>query len=550
MKNWITQHYIATGVDHKKGQLPCQDALTIVQESDLLLAVAADGVGNLSNSHIASKAAVEAMADWFRNNARSMTTGKIAIEAIRRYLLPHLQENNLEKARTYGVLPESMDCNLAFAAILPAGNFAVWGVLGDGAVCIFRKDQHRVLSALGSVTANGTETIMQPEAAKLIQMDHCTLSDDRLLGFMVMTDGLENEIYRKNSVFLRKRAESYFNAMLLPDAFQRKATVEALVKELPDDFVDDISLVIISNADRRKPIVLDPDPTWLCSCGTRNPLENPQCRSCFKWFHELYRPETIGTSPELYFYRLNRDPARERQLVGLPPLEPEPAAAPEPAAPRSPARGKVHSDQRLSPGQMRENQKKPVPPEGPGSAVRRSVSNGRSGDVPTGTDSEEKTATERIDVRAAAAEAVKKKERDAAATPKKHAGNRWIFILIAAIAAAALIAIVSMVVGLVSAHMRISSLDARVEELTQMLLLADPGTGTYTVVSDHVYLWEIEDGEKTRLDRLETETRVTRLDDELQVINDVEYIHVRTENGTAGWCNLAAMEQLETDDMS
>lgn len=549
MNNWIVQTYFSIGLDHKARQLPCQDALRYVNTPNLVLAVAADGVGSLSNSHIAANAAAEATVSWFQKMAQTPINPDIAAANIRNQLIPSLQENNLSKAKNYGVLPDTMDCNLAFAAILPDADFAIWGILGDGAVCLFSRDHNVVLSAADSVSANGTETIMQSDAAERIQLCHCPLSGGQLLGFMVMTDGLEDEIYRKNSIFMRKRAEDYFNAMLAPSESERRSAVEALMAELPSDFDDDRSLAIISNAGRSKPVTLAPDPTWLCNCGNRNPLDTAVCGVCQQRFQELYRSVDFGSSIEAYFYSLNANPARERQLLNLPPQPREtPIKTPQPKpSPRNAAR---NNTPRYSQGQMMGNQNETGSQGNPDGATKRTtnmkqntnpVSGEKNGKKKSGPNLRNITTND--DGSFKDKSTVKEETKQG-----KNAAEGSVTISINLKIVSAIVAAVCFVLMLIAvgfAHLRISRLEAQVDTLIQTQYMEHAVQNTYRVVTAG-YLWELDDGMRTtRIARLAQDTEVVRLNESIQSIDDVSYIYVRTSDDLEGWYNLALLTSVD-----
>lgn len=533
MNNWFIHPYLSTGLYHKSRQLPCQDALRHVNTSKLVLAVAADGVSFLSNSHIAANAAAESLVAWFQDRAEAPMTPDATIRAIREDLIPLLRTKTLEAARAHHILDDTLDCNLSFAAILPAAGFAIWGVLGDGAVCVFSKDRSAVYSSTVSETANGTETIMQPDAAQCIQLHHCTLSDKKLLGFMVTTDGLENEIYLRNSSSMCKRAEYYFNAMLSPSEQARKSAVDALLNELSDDFDDDRSLAIISNATRTEPVALTSDSTWLCTCGCRNPMDAPICGVCYLSYQELYSSADTKSASE--------------------PL-PDESTPNNRRSPRNSRNSREHgNNSRLSKGQLVGSSSQITSQGTPDGAIKRTTTPQKN------NDSQIPVSNPRIDELSPDLRAIQLPSNDTQPSPMQDTDTKkdkkavkdpghssMTLTKIAAIAAA--VCFLLTLITVVLLHVRISKLETRIETLSQTQHMEYAALNTY-YVNTSAYLWNIENGNKTsNIDRLQKDTKVVQLNDQVFIIEDVTYIYVRTPNNQEGWFNLASLTPADSSD--
>ena len=313
MRKWHGTSYIKTGWSHEYANQPCQDAVFFVQTEHYILAAVSDGVGSLPNSQIASNATVEAVHEWFIGNLKDIKRQKHDLDWFSMDLIMFVRAALQAAAKRNMVELDTMDCNLAFAFILP-GDCALFGSLGDCAVCVIGKESHVLTSS--SALANGTDTILSTNSEQRLCMTWQSLLDDRIHGFLLTSDGLEGEIYYKNSNIIRKRAEAYFNA-LMSDWAQDQ--IESLVKELPDSFDDDISIAVLSCSTQA--ITLPEDPTWLCICETRNPITTSRCTNCNADFVELYKDIVQGKKREAFFAALNRNPAEERKRIGLPPLQ-------------------------------------------------------------------------------------------------------------------------------------------------------------------------------------------------------------------------------------
>lgn len=308
-KGWRSLGFEKTGDSHRKNGKPRQDAVRIIKVGDCLVAAVSDGVGSLVNSHIAANAAVDAVVGWFQTKYRDLNRDMMLTDTIREELVRELRKKLTQAAKASHVELETMDCNLAFVFVMPQYR-AIYGCLGDCAVCVVG-EKSRVLSSY-SRSANATDTILGDHAESKMQIDHCSLYGDEVQGFLLSTDGLEGEVYLKNTEVLRKRAEDYFNTLLDKEPIKR---LQSLVDGLPPYFDDDIGMAVLSRASN--PIILEDDPTWMCSCGHRNPVEVLYCEKCRKDFVALYKNARIGRDRVAFFRRLNRNPAEERTLLNM-----------------------------------------------------------------------------------------------------------------------------------------------------------------------------------------------------------------------------------------
>ena len=524
MNNWITFRRVCIGSSHRSSQLPCQDAMCACNTPHLVLSVAADGVGSLCNSHIAAEAAVNNTVKWFEENYLSLTHPDAADPAMRSSLIPALQQSIRQSAQANGVRPDTMDCNLTFACILPEFGYAIWGVLGDGAVCVFRKDRQYVLSAANAISANGTETILQIDAAEQLRLGACPLADGQLLGFIITSDGLEGEIYNKTSLLMRNNAQHYFNAMLYPTDAQREEAILALLNQLPRELDDDISLGIISNAGRSQSIALPPYPTWLCTCGTRNALGSTLCTNCSMNFQQLYGDVDFGSSVELFFLELNQDPQRESALL----RRNDQIRSVKINHPRQRNRSS------RSANQTKEAKADIATPAPSGQSV---VSTRRSIPMPPkqsrGQNNEDTVQTSENN-----------KSQPADPQPKHPDNAPFRLNPTVIFACIATIWLVILSILLFCACHRISVLEDQLSSYSPGLSADVSPVGRYSVASSSAKLMRMTDGQiESVLTRLEEGSILERLDHQTFTIGDVVYVHVRTADGLDGWCNLSALNE-------
>lgn len=322
MNSWKTVSLTKKGLSHVSSGTNCQDCVNVAENECFVVAALADGLGSLSHSELASQIATQAVCDYFFENSEDYSDGikkerKPSVDAI----LDYVQSRINEEANQRGLSTVDMDCTIAFVCVSKINNHALIGLLGDSAICVIAKEKSVVIND-GNRTANGTYAVLDRDAKNHFQLHYADLDADEILGFILTSDGLENELYIKGSPRIRKIAASYFNTLTESDSAESTILdrIKSITSQPNSPFDDDISVIILSRANNK--IELPSDPTWLCSCGEHNPLQNTYCQACHKDFTVLYqniRFKDYG-GKAAFFERINADPDRERFLVGLPPI--------------------------------------------------------------------------------------------------------------------------------------------------------------------------------------------------------------------------------------
>lgn len=330
MKRWSFAQSRLCGLAHVRDNRLCQDAVDVQKKDSCVAAALADGIGSLPNSDVAAQAATRAATRWLLEHSAQLAAAADPAALISSSMLASVAEKIKEAARLRLLPVETMDCNLAFVCIIPSHDLAVYGALGDCAVCVL--DGHpRVLTEHGG-TANATSSVLYAHGAESFRINMVTQLAESLNGFILASDGLDGEIYRKNSAFVRQSAAAYFNTIFEEDPNQAlKSKLISLQRTDDDAFDDDLSMVVLSQASA--PIVLAEDPRWLCKCGHRNSLTNSYCEACRTDFLELY-PRSIlsrfsSLDDSIRFFNQNEPEARA--MLGMPEdaaASAEPEAAP------------------------------------------------------------------------------------------------------------------------------------------------------------------------------------------------------------------------------
>ena len=321
---WKHVTYIKKGLSHEIENLDCQDSIQIHEDENCMIAALADGLGSLKYSALASKTATAAACQW------------LAAEGIERLILDTPEQEALfrkefsaavsgavrDAALQNSIKPKQLDCTLAFVYISKLCDYALAGMIGDSAVCVITEGASYAITDSGSF-AGGTRAVQDHDAGEHMLLNKCSISEQKIIGFILTSDGLDNEIYIKGSNHVNQAAEEYFNALVEqnPEEVLRQA-IENLTCFEDTPFDDDISIAVISRAEG--PVELDHDPRWLCTCGCRNVLQNTYCVECNEDFTKLYSSVRFREhgGKAAFFKRINKTPEEERKLIGLPPLAP------------------------------------------------------------------------------------------------------------------------------------------------------------------------------------------------------------------------------------
>lgn len=319
MNKWMIGRCLQQGLSHINEGKVCQDHMEYDTNDaqTCIAAVLADGLGSRVYSELASRAATKAIVKWLLENSDWLCDAPDVVEVIQNQLLDRAKSAILDTARERMLNVEDLDCNLAFLCVQIPQKKAICGHLGDCAVCIL-DGKPRVLTAQNG-SAIGTNTVMtaRPDEIRVEVLD----INEQVNGFILTSDGLDGEIYRKNSTFVRNVAKDYFNTVFAaePDAALMQKVLD-LQNSKGSEFDDDISIVVVSQA--KAPIDLPQDPRWLCKCKTRNPLTSSYCTNCHADFLSLYPHSFINRFDGLdqAILHLNEHPQEELAVLGLPPV--------------------------------------------------------------------------------------------------------------------------------------------------------------------------------------------------------------------------------------
>lgn len=295
MSEWRILKCLVKGTSHSDGT-PCQDYVDVEERGNMIVAVLADGLGSKPYSEVAAQNAAETVKKMlftdfgsFNNNSR-----------FKYYLIDQCRKQIKESASAYGRQVKDMDCTLLFAAI--CNNEVVVGQLGDGAICMLGKDSGGLFCKphKGNVV-NSTMTVFSHDAASSLQINRYG-SSSILEAIILTSDGLERDLYYPNSTVVKKIAAVYAQVVGNETAKKASAQIKGRIRKLQSVGADDdISIAVISK--NNTVISLPDDPTWLCTCGKRNPIDITHCEHCAADFIDVYSDMDFSHEDKVVFFR-------------------------------------------------------------------------------------------------------------------------------------------------------------------------------------------------------------------------------------------------------
>ena len=324
MDNWKYGQYIRNGLRHQKQQRLCQDSVFFAEDDNCVVAALCDGIGSLPESGLAAKIAAIATCMILQKCAGiDFRVHASNPNGMLKDLLEQVDSYVAAKFRERGIDRESGDSTLAFVYISKKFGYGFAASLGDSAVCLIQKNGNMCLTE-SNAHSESTATINMRTPWEYAKSDVFELNDDNFLGAVLSSDGMDGVLFAKNSIQVYKNTEFYFNAVQTDDFEKTIASkLDPMIEQYSDFLDDDISIAVLSRA--TEDIEFPEDPTWLCTCGARNALDDTYCSVCGSDFMDVYRNvpfERFGGKTQFFMYANSR-PEYERNVI-----KPKPAAKP------------------------------------------------------------------------------------------------------------------------------------------------------------------------------------------------------------------------------
>ena len=332
MDQWKYGQCVKTGLRHRRYGADCQDFVFAAEDENCIAVALCDGLGSLPASGYAAKYTSIAVCrilqqcatyDFRRFASDKSGLLKDLLERVNAALAKRFAEMHIDR--------KLADSTLAFVFVSKTFGFCYAACLGDSAVCLIKKSGCECLTE-SNAHSESTASVDMKNPWMYAAQAIVDLEDGDFLGAVLTSDGLDGEIYTKDSSLVFKATEYYFNAMLAADAegaLDERLT--AIQTEYGDYYDDDISVAVLSRAEKR--MKFPDDPTWLCRCGARNDLTETFCAHCGSDFMNVYHKINFNKygGRAMFFRYMNRHPDLEKKVIGLHEIERRVTHTPPPA---------------------------------------------------------------------------------------------------------------------------------------------------------------------------------------------------------------------------
>ncbi len=360
--------------------LNCQESILVKENENCVVAALSAGVGSPKFSEMAAQTAAETVCRVLSGMEDPYSEVEY-LDDLGASLIRSVTDAVQTRAGDAVSVREDLDCTIAFVYISKKHGYAMVARLGNGAICAIRSNVGRVF--ISDKESDGEGSIFTPDASKHMYITGFDLSKSDIAGFILASDGLEKELFNKGSTKVEKIAELYLNAVSITE--NPKEVIEGRLDQLQGarntSFMDDMAVAVLSRVDR--PVELAGDPTWLCTCGTRNSLQAAKCRTCGTKFDDLYAGIDFKKygGKAAFFTQLNSRPDREKSIISTAAGQTARSRASEPdilQASSSQRRSSVPDSDSMRRSSSSSSSSRRSSDYGSGSSQRRSSSSGSS----------------------------------------------------------------------------------------------------------------------------------------------------------------------------
>lgn len=192
---WKFLSFKKKGISHEQSNTCCQDSVCVSQDDRWIVAALADGLGSLKKSEVAAEVATNTVCGFPALLLERIVKHENGIEDD---IIAAVTGSVKEKAAELSIPISELDCTLVFVVVDKRSNYAAVGRLGDSAALIIRESDSMVISD-SDHSANGTNAILDAEASKHLYLQAFDLERDGIIGIILTSDGLDNELYLKGS---------------------------------------------------------------------------------------------------------------------------------------------------------------------------------------------------------------------------------------------------------------------------------------------------------------------------------------------------------------
>lgn len=243
---WKTAEYTTAGRGHLKAGVPCQDKVRTYKNGEVTVITLADGAGSAKFSHFGADAVLnhvsndlgEHFEEYFRESDASVIRQRLYTN-----VLDALGETQTE------LQCELRDLSSTLLAVAVSGSRYFIAHIGDGVIGYLKDGE--IKAATRPDNGNyANETFFTTAPSALSHMRIVKGDDDRIQGYVLMSDGTENALYNKRTGELSQGIRRIMQMTAICSAHSMRdllsETFETYVMNLTQD---DCSISIMVNTD-------------------------------------------------------------------------------------------------------------------------------------------------------------------------------------------------------------------------------------------------------------------------------------------------------------
>lgn len=243
---WKISEYTAAGRGHLRAGIPCQDKVRTYRNGEVAVITLADGAGSAKLSHFGAEAVLDRVSsdlgehfeEYFKESDASAIRQRLFSE-----VLCALEETQSKLQCDL----RDLSSTLLATAVCGSRYFIVH--IGDGVIGYLKDDEVKV--ATGPDNGDfANETFFTTTPSALSRMRIIKGADDRIGGFVLMSDGTENALYNKRSHELSQGIKRIMQMMVLcPDSSMQELLSETFESAVMNLTQDDCSISILVNTE-------------------------------------------------------------------------------------------------------------------------------------------------------------------------------------------------------------------------------------------------------------------------------------------------------------
>ena len=241
---WKTSEYTATGRGHLKAGIPCQDKVRAYRCGEVTVITLADGAGSAKLSHFGAEAVLDRISknlgvyfeEYFMESDASVIRQRLFSE-----ILEALEETQVR------LRCDLKDLSSTLLAVAVCGSRYFIIHIGDGVIGYLKDDEVKVASG----PDNGdfaNETFFTTTPSALSHMRIIKGVDEKIAGFVLMSDGTENALYNKRTHELSQGIKRIMQmTVLCPVGSMQELLSETFESTVMNLTQDDCSISILVN---------------------------------------------------------------------------------------------------------------------------------------------------------------------------------------------------------------------------------------------------------------------------------------------------------------